>query len=231
MRYKFKVTRKTNRETREPSVNFSEVQKNYKNPGSEQISPNSGTAQINKNPGNAQINKNPANTQISKNPANAQINKNPANAQISKNPGTIHTNKKPEKKKNKILPRKVLLFIIIPVVLVSVIIVLSVLLIIRHSSANADIKNSDNYVYILPDDLVISGKDETAEDIILTGIIYSENDSSVAVFRFGSSSYSKKIGEQIGDSGWILYSVSKTSVEISKDSSRKTLYIQTSENT
>lgn len=122
---------------------------------------------------------------------------------------------------------KLFLFIFMPLMIViSGVTVFFIVKAVR-GEAILPVSGSEDYVYVLPmsereaSQNGKSGKNPFAvtgiSPVSLEGIMYNPDGTSYAILKSSSTTYIKTIGDEIGDTGWVLAEITETSVTVKKD--------------
>ncbi|MGI6202309.1 MAG: hypothetical protein ACOYID_02785 [Eubacteriales bacterium] len=124
---------------------------------------------------------------------------------------------------------KLFLFIFMPLMIV--ISGVSVFFLIKAVTGQPllPVSGGENYVYVLPmserhaGNAEKSGKNPFAvtgvglSPVALEGIMYNPDGTSFAILKSSSMTYVKTIGDEIGDTGWMVAEIGEDSVKVTKD--------------
>ncbi|HPT86113.1 MAG TPA: hypothetical protein PK778_09000 [Bacillota bacterium] len=124
---------------------------------------------------------------------------------------------------------KLFLFIFMPLMLV----VSGVTLFFIFKAINGEpilpVSGNENYVYVLPmsereaSPAEKSGKNPFAtagvgiSPVALEGVMYNPDGTSYAILKSSNATYVKTVGEEIGDTGWVLSEIAEDFVKVTKD--------------
>lgn len=136
----------------------------------------------------------------------------------------------PVKKKSSgggVLNNKLFLFIFMPLMIV--ISGVTVFFIIKAITSNnaLQVSGNENFVYVLPmAERAAETGDKAGKNpfvatglapVVLEGIMYNPDGTSFAILKSASMTYVKTIGDEIGDTGWLLAEISDSTVTVTKE--------------
>ncbi len=131
------------------------------------------------------------------------------------------------------LHNKLFLFIFMPLmIIISGVTVFFIVKSITGDNA-LQVSGNENFVYVLPmSERAAETGDKAGKNpfnvtglspVVLEGIMYNPDGTSYAILKSASMTYVKTIGDEIGDTGWLLTEITESTVTVAKDQSSEIL--------
>lgn len=125
------------------------------------------------------------------------------------------------------LNNKLFLFIFMPLmIIISGVTVFFIVKSITGDDA-LQVSGNENFVYVLPmSERAAETGDKAGKNpfnvtglspVVLEGIMYNPDGTSYAILKSASMTYVKTIGDEIGDTGWLLTEITDSTVTVTKE--------------